>query len=64
MADPNHVITEEEMKSIRVGVSGEADAPTEEAIEEANDRIADKKSDSEEDTTPGTEKMTPWDVVS
>lgn len=63
MADPNHVITEEELKSIRVGVTGEADAPTEQAIADGGERIADKKADSEDDLAPGAEKMTPWDTV-
>ena len=63
LADPNHVITDEELRNIRVGVSGSADAPTQEAVEEADDRIADHKADGEDDTLPGAQKMTPWDVV-
>lgn len=66
MADPNHVISEEEMRSIRVGVDAlNPDETTEQAIEEAeaDKKIADSKADSEEDTTPGSQKVTPWDVV-
>ena len=63
LTDPNHVITDEEMKNIRVGMSSAPDQPTEEAIREAKDKIADHKSDSEDDTTPGGQKMTPWDVI-
>lgn len=32
LADPHHVITDEELASIRVGVSGAADAPTKRAV--------------------------------
>ena len=63
LADPNHVITDEEMKSIRVGMTPPPDVPTEEAIRNAEEKIADHKSDSEEDNIPGGQKMTPWDVV-
>lgn len=63
LADPNHIITEEDMRKIKVGVTGEADAPTKQAVEEAEERIADHKADSEDDTIPGGEKMTPWDTI-
>lgn len=63
LADPNHVITDEDMRNIKIGVTGEADEPTKQAIEEAEDRIADHKSDSEDDATPGSQKSTPWDVL-
>lgn len=63
LADPNHVITEEDMRNIKVGVTGVADEPTKEAVKDAEERIADHKADSEEDTTPGAQKATPWDVI-
>lgn len=63
LSDPNHVITEEDMSKIKVGVTGAADAPTKQAVKEAEDRIADSESDSEDDTTPGAQKMTPWDTI-
>ncbi len=63
LADPNHVITDEDLQKIRVGVTGEADAPTREAVSEAEDRVADEKADSEADETPGAQKMTPWDTI-
>lgn len=63
MADPSHVITDEELQSIRVGMTPPPDRPTEEAIRDAKDKIADHKADSEEDTTPGGQKMTPWDLI-
>ena len=63
LADPEHIITDEDMRKIRIGVTGEADAPTKQAVKEADNRVADKKADSEEDTAPGAEKMTPWDTI-
>ncbi|RYZ59743.1 MAG: hypothetical protein EOO14_08065 [Chitinophagaceae bacterium] len=63
MADPNHVITEEDMRNIRVGVTPSPDAPTQAAISEAKERVADRKSIDEEDTLPGSQKISPWDVV-
>lgn len=63
MADPNHVITDEELASIRVGVSGTADKPTRRAVRESNDRIADTEATNEDETTPGAQKSTPWDVI-
>ena len=63
LEDPNHVITEEDMQKIRVGMTPPPDAPTEEAIRESEDRVADHKTENEEDTTPGSQKVTPWDVI-
>ena len=63
LADANHVITEEDMRKIKVGVTGEPDEATREAVREAEDKVADHKSDSEDDTAPGAQKTTPWDVL-
>ena len=63
LEDPNHVITEEEMQNIRVGMTPPPDAPTREAIRESDEKIADRKAENEEDTTPGSQKVTPWDVI-
>ena len=63
LADPDHVITDEEFAAVRIGMTPQPDAPTREAIEEGEDRIADHKSDKDDDALPGAQKMTPWDVV-
>jgi hypothetical protein len=63
MSDPNHQITDEELAKVRVGMSPGADEPTQQAVEEADQRIADSKTESEDDTLPGAQKMTPWDVT-
>lgn len=63
LADPNHVITDEEIANVRVGMTPPSDTPTQQAVSEADDRIADTKINSEEDTMPGAQKSTPWDVI-
>lgn len=63
MADQNHVITDEDLAKVRVGMSPGPDEPTKEAIKEADDRIADKKTLNEDETLPGAQKITPWDVT-
>ena len=64
LADPNHVITDEEMRNIRVGVTPSSpDEPTQQAIDEAEERVADRKAPDEDKPLPGSQKMTPWDVV-
>ena len=62
LSDPNHVITDEEMQSLRVGMS----PITNNSEDENNDfeeRIADHKTIKEDELVPGAQKMTPWDVV-
>jgi len=63
LSDPNHVITEEEIANVRIGMTPSADAPTQQALEEGEDRIADRKADSEDETLPGAQKRTSWDVI-
>lgn len=63
MADQNHVITDEDLAKVRVGMSPEPDEPTKEAIKEADDRIADSKTINEDETLPGAQKITPWDLT-
>lgn len=63
MEDPNHQITDEDLANVRVGMSPGPDAPTQQAIRESGDRVADSKKDSEDDTLPGAQKITPWDVT-
>ena len=63
MADPNHVITEEDLRNIRVGMAPPPDEPTQQAIADGSDRIADREANSEDDTLPGAQKMTPWDLT-
>jgi hypothetical protein len=63
LSDPDHVITDEEMANVRVGMTPPPDAPTQQAVKEADNRIADRKADSESDAVPGAQKSTPWDVL-
>ena len=63
LSDPNHEIKEEDIANVRIGMTPPPDAPTQQAVKDADDRIADRKADSEEDTLPGAQKSTPWDVI-
>lgn len=63
LANPDHVITEEELRNVRVGMAPLPDGPTEEALRNADEKIADHKADREEDTTPGSQKITPWNLI-
>ena len=63
LADPGHQISEEEIASVKIGMTSQLDEPTEQAIQDGEDRIADKKADNENATLPGAQKSTPWDVL-
>lgn len=63
LSDPNHVITEEEIANVRIGMTPSKDAPTQQALEEGDSRVADRKADSEDEIVPGAQKSTPWDVL-
>jgi len=70
LEDPNHVITEEELRNLRVGMTPPLDDATEarfeeeEATEEVENKFIDEET-TEEDRNldkPGP-KMTPWDTL-
>ena len=63
LSDPNHEIKEEDIANVRIGMTPPPDAPTQQSVKDADDRIADRKADSDEDTLPGAQKSTPWDVI-
>lgn len=63
LSDPNHVITDEDLQKVQVGMTPPRSETLQQAIEDAEDRIADTKSNKEDDTIPGAQKVTPWDVV-
>jgi hypothetical protein len=58
LEDPNHVITEEEIKNLRVGMSPGIDAETEKAVKALEERVQENNGDD------NTERpSTPWDVM-
>ncbi len=63
LSDPNHEITDEELAKVRVGMSPGPDEPTQQAIKESEGRIADKKTIKDDETLPGAQKITPWDLT-
>lgn len=63
LEDENHVITEDEIRNVRVGMAPPPDAPTEEAIREREEKTADKKGPAENETASGEKRATPWDIL-
>ncbi len=63
LEDENHVITEEELRNVRVGMSPPPDAPTMEAIHEREEKAADRKVADEDETAPGEQQATSWDIL-
>lgn len=62
LADEDDVISEEDIRNVRVGMTPPLDE-TARDVPDADEHVADHKADSEEDTTPGAQKVTPWDVI-
>jgi len=63
LENEDDIITEEDIRNVRVGMSPPPDEPTEEAIRELEGKAADRKAIDEDETAPGEQKVTPWDVV-
>ena len=59
LKDPNHEITEEEMRNVRVGMT----PPHPDKIIPADEKVADRKTEGEDETLPGHEAITPWDTI-
>jgi hypothetical protein len=57
LADPNHVITEEDIKNVRIGMTSELDETTHEGIDALQKRV-----DAHREENTG-QTVTPWDVV-
>lgn len=63
LQDENHVISEEDIRNVRIGVTPPTDDQRADNPDSRDERIADRKSDAEDDTIPGGQKATPWDVI-
>ena len=63
LENEDHVITEEEMRNVRIGMTAPLDDATEEAIQDREDKVADRKTPEEDKIVPGSQKATPWDVI-
>ena len=63
LEDEDHVITEDEVRNIRIGMTPPPDAPTEEAIREREEKLDDTKTPDENETSPVEQQATPWDVI-
>jgi len=70
LEDPDHVITEEEMKNIRVGMTPPLDGETtyermknEDLVEEEEERLIGDTDDIEESKNDKDNRVTPWDTI-
>lgn len=67
LEDENHVITEEDIANVRVGMNPpEFDTPTEEFVSEAEQKIGKDESGADETTIDKNledERITPWDTI-
>ena len=63
LENEDDIITDEDIRNVRVGMTPPLDTPTEEAIKDREEKAADRKTPSEDETLPGEQKITPWDVV-
>jgi len=62
LENKDDVITEEDIRNVRVGMTPPLDESTEEALAEREEKVADRKSIDEEENSGG-QQLTPWDVV-
>jgi hypothetical protein len=63
LENEDDVITEEDIRNVRVGMTPPLDEPTEEAVRESEEKVADRKQIDENETLPGEEQVTPWDLI-
>ena len=60
LKDPNHQITDDEIRNVRVGMT----PPLPDDLPSADEKVADRKKEDDEDhTLPGKQVMTPWDTL-
>jgi hypothetical protein len=70
LEDPDHVITEEEMKNIRVGMSPPLEGEiayerikNEDLVEEEEERLIGDTDDIEKSNNEKDSRVTPWDTI-
>ena len=59
LEDENHVISEDDIRNVRVGVTPEKVDTGEELVKQVEEENAEKKDDEQ----PNDKPITPWDVV-
>ena len=59
LKDPNHQITEEEIRNVRVGMT----PPMNDDLPAQDEKVADRKK-TDDETLPGSQAITPWDTLS
>ena len=63
LENEDDIITEEDIRNVRVGMTPPLDEPTKAAIREREGKVADRKQIDENKTMPGEEQITSWDVI-
>lgn len=66
LEDPNHQISEEEIRNVRIGMSPDVEDNGKEKLEKMVDEVeADKQSENnkEKDIEPNDDPITPWDTI-
>jgi len=59
LKDPNHQISEEEIRNVRVGMT----PPVQDEFPPKDEKAADRKKEEEDETLPGNQVITPWDAL-
>ena len=60
LKDPNHQITEDEIRNVRVGMT----PPLPDDLPTSEEKVADRKKEDDEDKIiPGRQVITPWDTL-
>lgn len=67
LEDPNHQISEEDIKNVRIGMTppdtlSQSDDPNA-AIEERVSEITEDGDKNDDETPPSEDRITPWDVT-
>ena len=63
LENEDDIITEEDIRNVRVGMTPSLEPIEENEITNRDEKVADHKTDDESETVPGSQKITPWDVV-
>ena len=60
LSDPNHEISEEDIRNVRIGMTP---PPPEDELKDRDEKVADRKTPGEDDILPGDQQATPWDTL-
>jgi hypothetical protein len=61
--DPDHEITEEDIRNVRVGMTPPLPEDRANAFEDTEDRVTDRNAHQDEKNPPGEQQITPWNLI-